>query len=103
MSSSAAAPKSDLYSLGAMLYEMVTGPGYSHCCFTAHSDLDAETSKKVTDAFLSASLSTEEESRSGTESRSIADEPHPWFDTSGTVALEHFESSEAAHKDHRRN
>ena len=74
-----------------------------HCCFTAHSDLDAETSKKVTDAFLSALLSTEEESRSGTESRSIADEPHPWFDTSGTVALEHFESSEAAHKDHRRN
>lgn len=29
-----------------------TSPGYSHCCFTAHSDLDAETAQKVTDAFL---------------------------------------------------
>ncbi len=29
-----------------------SSPGYSHCCFTAHSDLDAETSKRVTDAFL---------------------------------------------------
>ena len=29
-----------------------SSPGYSHGCFTAHSDLDAETSKKVTDAFL---------------------------------------------------
>ena len=29
-----------------------TSPGYSHCCFTAHRDLDTETSKKVTDAFL---------------------------------------------------
>ncbi len=30
-----------------------SSPGYSHCCFTAHSDLEAETARKVTDAFLS--------------------------------------------------
>jgi ABC-type phosphate/phosphonate transport system substrate-binding protein len=29
-----------------------SSPGYSHCCFTAHNDLDAEMSSKVTDAFL---------------------------------------------------
>ena len=29
-----------------------SSPGYSHCCFTAHNDLDAELSRKVTDAFL---------------------------------------------------
>ena len=29
-----------------------SSPGYSHCCFTAHNDLDAEVSRKVTDAFL---------------------------------------------------
>ena len=29
-----------------------TSPGYSHCCFTTHSDLDAKTSKDVADAFL---------------------------------------------------
>lgn len=30
-----------------------SSPGYSHCCFTAHSGLDAETAGEVTDAFLS--------------------------------------------------
>ena len=29
-----------------------SSPGYSHCCFTAHNDLDAEVSRKVADAFL---------------------------------------------------
>ncbi len=27
--------------------------GYSHCCFTAHSDLEAETAKQITDVLLS--------------------------------------------------
>ena len=30
-----------------------TSPGYSHCCFTAQSDTDAELSGKITDAFVS--------------------------------------------------
>ncbi len=30
-----------------------SSPGYSHCCFTAHSDLASETARKITDAFLS--------------------------------------------------
>ncbi len=30
-----------------------SSPGYSHCCFTAHSDLEAETARRVTDALLS--------------------------------------------------
>ena len=30
-----------------------TSPGYNHCCFTGHCDLDAKTSKKVIDVFLS--------------------------------------------------
>ena len=30
-----------------------SSPGYSHCCFTAHSDLEGETARKVTEAFLS--------------------------------------------------
>ena len=29
-----------------------TSPGYSHCCFTAHSDLDRSLARKVTDLFL---------------------------------------------------
>ncbi len=29
-----------------------SSPGYSHCCFTAHSDMDAELAQKVTRAFL---------------------------------------------------
>ncbi len=33
-----------------------SSPGYSHCCFTAHNDLDAEMSRKVTDAFLTVDL-----------------------------------------------
>ena len=35
-----------------------SSPGYSHCCFTAHSDLEAETARKITDAFLSVDAST---------------------------------------------
>jgi len=30
-----------------------TSPGYSHCCFTAHQELDAGLARKITDAFLS--------------------------------------------------
>jgi phosphate/phosphite/phosphonate ABC transporter binding protein len=30
-----------------------SSPGYSHCCFTAHRELDAELARKVTDAFIS--------------------------------------------------
>ena len=30
-----------------------SSPGYSHCCFTAHSDMDGETSHRITQAFLS--------------------------------------------------
>jgi len=30
-----------------------SSPGYSHCCFTAHSDLDPSLARKVTDVFLS--------------------------------------------------
>ncbi len=30
-----------------------TSPGYSHCCFTAHSGTDPELSRKITDAFVS--------------------------------------------------
>lgn len=30
-----------------------TSPGYSHCCFTAHSDTDRELSRKITQAFVS--------------------------------------------------
>ncbi len=30
-----------------------TSPGYSHCCFTAHSDMDTALSQKVTQAFVS--------------------------------------------------
>ena len=30
-----------------------SSPGYSHCCFTAHSDMDDELAQKVTRAFLS--------------------------------------------------
>ena len=30
-----------------------SSPGYSHCCFTAHSDLDPEISEKITEVFLS--------------------------------------------------
>ena len=30
-----------------------TSPGYSHCCFTAHSDTDLELSRKITQAFVS--------------------------------------------------
>lgn len=34
-----------------------SSPGYSHCCFTAHSDLDPELSRKVTAAFVSIDAS----------------------------------------------
>ena len=30
-----------------------SSPGYSHCCFTAHRDLDAGVAQQITDAFLS--------------------------------------------------
>ena len=30
-----------------------TSPGYSHCCFTAHNDLDTALTQKVTQAFVS--------------------------------------------------
>jgi phosphonate transport system substrate-binding protein len=30
-----------------------SSPGYSHCCFTAHRDLDAGVAQKITTAFLS--------------------------------------------------
>ncbi len=30
-----------------------TSPGYSHCCFTAHSDMDGALSQKITEAFVS--------------------------------------------------
>jgi phosphonate transport system substrate-binding protein len=30
-----------------------SSPGYSHCCFTAHQDLDPALSQKITDTFLS--------------------------------------------------
>lgn len=30
-----------------------TSPGYSHCCFTAQSDVDRELSQKITQAFVS--------------------------------------------------
>jgi phosphonate transport system substrate-binding protein len=30
-----------------------SSPGYSHCCFTAHRDLDPALSQKITDTFLS--------------------------------------------------
>ena len=30
-----------------------SSPGYSHCCFTAHHDLDPALSQKITDTFLS--------------------------------------------------
>ena len=29
-----------------------SSPGYSHCCFTAHRDLDAGVAQQITDAFL---------------------------------------------------
>jgi phosphonate transport system substrate-binding protein len=29
-----------------------SSPGYSHCCFTAHRDLDAGVAQHITDAFL---------------------------------------------------
>ena len=42
---------------GALLPESVrvfwSSPGYSHCCFTAHSDLDPSLARKVTELFLS--------------------------------------------------
>ena len=34
-----------------------SSPGYSHCCFTAHSDLDPEISEKITEVFLSVNHS----------------------------------------------
>src|SRR6266446_3820852 len=30
-----------------------SSPGYSHCCFTAHRDLEAGLAQKITDAFVS--------------------------------------------------
>ena len=30
-----------------------SSPGYSHCCFTAHSDMDTALSQKITQSFLS--------------------------------------------------
>ena len=30
-----------------------SSPGYSHCCFTAHRDLDAGVAQQITDAFIS--------------------------------------------------
>ena len=30
-----------------------SSPGYSHCCFTAHRDLEAGLAQQITDAFLS--------------------------------------------------
>jgi phosphonate transport system substrate-binding protein len=30
-----------------------SSPGYSHCCFTAHRELDAGVAQKITDAFIS--------------------------------------------------
>jgi phosphonate transport system substrate-binding protein len=30
-----------------------TSPGYSHCCFTAHSDIDRALSRQITHAFVS--------------------------------------------------
>ena len=28
-------------------------PGYSHCCFTAHSDIDRALARQITHAFVS--------------------------------------------------
>jgi phosphonate transport system substrate-binding protein len=30
-----------------------SSPGYSHCCFTAHSDMDPALAQKITQAFVS--------------------------------------------------
>jgi len=30
-----------------------SSPGYSHCCFTAHRELDAGLAQKITDTFIS--------------------------------------------------
>jgi len=30
-----------------------TSPGYSHCCFTAHSDIDRALARQITHAFVS--------------------------------------------------
>ena len=32
-----------------------SSPGYSHCCFTAHRDLDADVAQHITDAFVAMS------------------------------------------------
>ena len=37
-----------------------SSPGYSHCCFTIHSDLDSETAQKITRAFTSVDGSERE-------------------------------------------
>lgn len=37
-----------------------SSPGYSHCCFTIHSDVDAETAQKITRAFTSVDSSEKE-------------------------------------------
>jgi ABC-type phosphate/phosphonate transport system substrate-binding protein len=30
-----------------------SSPGYSHCCFTAHSDIDPALAQQITEAFVS--------------------------------------------------
>jgi phosphonate transport system substrate-binding protein len=46
-----------MYEAGIVTPESVrvfwTSPGYSHCCFTAHSDTDRELSRQITQAFVS--------------------------------------------------
>ena len=34
------------------LQQLGSSPGYSHCCFTAHSDLDPVLTEKITQAFV---------------------------------------------------
>lgn len=48
-----------LHAAGVVAPERVrvvwTSPGYSHCCFTAHSDTEPALSRKITEAFVSMS------------------------------------------------
>ena len=43
---------------GQAIIDQGTNPGYSHCCFTAHSDIDPALAEQIAQAFVSVTAET---------------------------------------------